>query len=201
MFGRIFNGLVVVFWMIAMTWLLAEKVIPPMLGGDPPDYQSVLEPAARRKAARCLEASLEGTDGRIRGQPGGSSPSRRSGPAVLCRVRGLAAGFDPVRDAGAVGGHREAVDPEQPRTGIRHADRDAHDLRRGPPLGTIRNEHRSQRHSRLSEAHREPCKTTAISRSSPNCLADTPRRGRRSNIRFNCRPRPWWKARFRPGRS
>ncbi|MDA1050501.1 MAG: hypothetical protein O3C40_08470 [Planctomycetota bacterium] len=47
MFGRIFNGVVVVFWMIAMTWLLAEKVIPPMLGGDPPDYQSVLEPAAR----------------------------------------------------------------------------------------------------------------------------------------------------------
>lgn len=44
MFGRTFNGLVVVFWMIAMTWLLAEKVIPPMLGGDPPDYQSVLEP-------------------------------------------------------------------------------------------------------------------------------------------------------------
>ncbi|MEO8498048.1 MAG: hypothetical protein ABI614_23530 [Planctomycetota bacterium] len=47
MFGRIFNGLVVVFWMIAMTWLLAEKVIPPMLGGDPPDYQSVLEPVAK----------------------------------------------------------------------------------------------------------------------------------------------------------
>jgi len=47
MFGRIFNGLVVVFWMIAMTWLLAEKVIPPMLGGDPPDYQSVLAPAAK----------------------------------------------------------------------------------------------------------------------------------------------------------
>jgi hypothetical protein len=44
MFGRIFNGLVIVFWMITMTWLLAEKVIPPMLGGDPPDYQSVLEP-------------------------------------------------------------------------------------------------------------------------------------------------------------
>ena len=49
MFGRIFNGLVVVFWMIAMTWLLAEKVIPPMLGGDPPDYQSVLEPADEEK--------------------------------------------------------------------------------------------------------------------------------------------------------
>jgi len=49
MFGRIFNGLVVVFWMIAMTWLLTEKVIPPMLGGDPPDYQSVLEPAAHEK--------------------------------------------------------------------------------------------------------------------------------------------------------
>lgn len=49
MFGRIFNGLVVVFWMIAMTWLLAEKVIPPMLGGDPPDYQSALEPATQEK--------------------------------------------------------------------------------------------------------------------------------------------------------
>jgi hypothetical protein len=49
MFGRIFNGLVIVFWMIAMTWLLAEKVIPPMLGGDPPDYQSVLEPSTREK--------------------------------------------------------------------------------------------------------------------------------------------------------
>jgi len=49
MFGRIFNGLVIIFWMIAMTWLLAEKVIPPMLGGDPPDYQSVLAPATEEK--------------------------------------------------------------------------------------------------------------------------------------------------------
>ncbi len=43
MFGRLFNGLVIVFWLVAMTWLLAEKVIPPMLGGDPPDYQSALK--------------------------------------------------------------------------------------------------------------------------------------------------------------
>ncbi|MCA9122603.1 MAG: hypothetical protein H6822_26075 [Planctomycetaceae bacterium] len=27
-----------------MAWLLTEKVIPPMLGGDPPDYQIALEP-------------------------------------------------------------------------------------------------------------------------------------------------------------
>ncbi|MEX0818091.1 MAG: hypothetical protein WD070_00815 [Pirellulaceae bacterium] len=47
MFGRIFNGLVVVFWMIAMSWLLAEKVIPPMLGGDPPDYHGALESETR----------------------------------------------------------------------------------------------------------------------------------------------------------
>jgi hypothetical protein len=47
MFARISNGLIVVFWMIAMTWLLAAKVIPPMLGGDPPDYQSALEPSPR----------------------------------------------------------------------------------------------------------------------------------------------------------
>lgn len=49
MFSRIFNGLVIVSWMLAMTWLLAEKVIPPMLGGDPPDYQSVLEPPKAEK--------------------------------------------------------------------------------------------------------------------------------------------------------
>lgn len=48
MFGRTFNGAVIVFWAVAMTWLLAEKVIPPMLGGDPPDYQSSLEPEASK---------------------------------------------------------------------------------------------------------------------------------------------------------
>jgi len=38
MFGRLFTGAVIVLWLASMTWLLGEKVIPPLLGGDPPDY-------------------------------------------------------------------------------------------------------------------------------------------------------------------
>jgi hypothetical protein len=49
MFGRLFSGLVIVFWMLTMTWLVTEKVIPPLLGGDPPDYQSAL--VSRNKQA------------------------------------------------------------------------------------------------------------------------------------------------------
>lgn len=45
MFGRLFTGVVIVFWAVTMTWLFLEKVIPPLLGGDPPDYTSdIAEP-------------------------------------------------------------------------------------------------------------------------------------------------------------
>ena len=43
MFGRSFNGLVIAFWLLTMTWLVTEKVIPPLLGGNTPDYQSALD--------------------------------------------------------------------------------------------------------------------------------------------------------------
>ena len=43
MFGRLFTGIVVVFWATTMVWLLAEKVVPPLLDGDPPDYSTALE--------------------------------------------------------------------------------------------------------------------------------------------------------------
>lgn len=46
MFGRLFTGIVIVFWAATMVWLLAEKVVPPLLDGDPPDYSSVLETPA-----------------------------------------------------------------------------------------------------------------------------------------------------------
>jgi hypothetical protein len=46
MFGRLFTGIVIVFWAITMVWLLAEKVVPPLLDGDPPDYSAVLEAPA-----------------------------------------------------------------------------------------------------------------------------------------------------------
>lgn len=42
MFGRLFTGIVIVFWAVTMIWLFSEKVIPPLLDGDPPDYASVL---------------------------------------------------------------------------------------------------------------------------------------------------------------
>lgn len=47
MLGRIYTGAVVVLWMLSMGWLLGEKVIPPLLGGDPPDYRSELDAPAQ----------------------------------------------------------------------------------------------------------------------------------------------------------
>jgi hypothetical protein len=43
MASRLYHSLVVLFWLASMTWLLVEKVAPPLLGGRPPDYRSVLE--------------------------------------------------------------------------------------------------------------------------------------------------------------
>ncbi|HTN74288.1 MAG TPA: hypothetical protein VL096_03545 [Pirellulaceae bacterium] len=42
MFNRWFNAGVVGFWLVAMSWLLSQKVIPPLMPGDPPDYQAAL---------------------------------------------------------------------------------------------------------------------------------------------------------------
>jgi hypothetical protein len=42
MFNRWFNSGVVIFWLVAMSWLLIQKVIPPLLPGEPPDYNAPL---------------------------------------------------------------------------------------------------------------------------------------------------------------
>lgn len=42
MTSRWFNAGVLVFWLVAMSWLLTQKVLPPMLTGDPPDYDAAL---------------------------------------------------------------------------------------------------------------------------------------------------------------
>lgn len=39
---RFFNMLAIAFWLAAMSWLVVVKVLPPLIGGDPPDYQSAL---------------------------------------------------------------------------------------------------------------------------------------------------------------
>ena len=46
MHGRWFNLAVVVLWLVTMTWLVQEKVLPGLLVGEPPNYQKILE--ARR---------------------------------------------------------------------------------------------------------------------------------------------------------
>lgn len=42
MSNRWFNAGVLVFWLVAMSWLLAEKVLPPLMMGEPPDYDAAL---------------------------------------------------------------------------------------------------------------------------------------------------------------
>lgn len=42
MTNRWFNAGVLVFWLVAMSWLLSQKVLPPLLSGDPPDYDAAL---------------------------------------------------------------------------------------------------------------------------------------------------------------
>ena len=40
---RLYSGVVVVFWMATMSWLLIDKVWPTLRIGDPPSYRSVLD--------------------------------------------------------------------------------------------------------------------------------------------------------------
>lgn len=48
MASRVYQLFVVALWLSSMTWLMVEKVLPPLLGGTPPDYDAALlqaEPA------------------------------------------------------------------------------------------------------------------------------------------------------------
>ncbi|MEX2138921.1 MAG: hypothetical protein WD894_06640 [Pirellulales bacterium] len=38
---RLFNAVVVVFWLSTMTWLVVVKVLPPLQIGEPPNYRSI----------------------------------------------------------------------------------------------------------------------------------------------------------------
>lgn len=42
MHSRWFNPLVVLFWLSSMTWLITQKVLPPLIVGEPPSYRSIL---------------------------------------------------------------------------------------------------------------------------------------------------------------
>ena len=45
MYGRWFNLAIVFLWITTMSWLVKEKVLPPLLTGPPPDQQSLIEAA------------------------------------------------------------------------------------------------------------------------------------------------------------
>ena len=43
MTNRVFNVIVVLFWLATMTWLVSVKVLPPLRVGEPPDYASIID--------------------------------------------------------------------------------------------------------------------------------------------------------------
>ena len=45
MYGRWFNLAIVFLWITTMSWLVKEKVLPPLLTGPPPDQQTLIEAA------------------------------------------------------------------------------------------------------------------------------------------------------------
>ena len=38
-----FNTAVMLLWLAAMTWLVKEKVLPPLTVGEPPNYSRIIE--------------------------------------------------------------------------------------------------------------------------------------------------------------
>jgi len=80
MYSRWANFLVVVLWVATMTWLVKEKVLPPLLVGEPPDSQSIL-------AAREVEP-LVGWEACCSGEPIGWAISlTRSLPGESAEIR------------------------------------------------------------------------------------------------------------------
>ena len=41
--SRWYNTAVVVLWLATMSWLVTEKVLPPLLVGEPPSYRQIIE--------------------------------------------------------------------------------------------------------------------------------------------------------------
>jgi hypothetical protein len=47
MYSRWYNLTVIVFWLATMTWLVTQKVMPPLLPGEPPNFHTILEAQQR----------------------------------------------------------------------------------------------------------------------------------------------------------
>ncbi len=57
--GRLFTTFVICFWLAAMSWLAAKKILPGLMGGDQPDYYSVLDRADGEAPPDCWEISWQ----------------------------------------------------------------------------------------------------------------------------------------------
>ena len=74
MYGRWCNTVVICFWFAAMSWLAAEKILPALFGGDPPDYQAALKISRARPdrwRIKWKERSLGFSASQTRQRPGG----------------------------------------------------------------------------------------------------------------------------------
>lgn len=63
MYSRWFNLAVIALWLSAMSWLMVEKVMPPLFRGEPPNYRTIL--------AACREDAVVGWKISCNGRPVG----------------------------------------------------------------------------------------------------------------------------------
>lgn len=87
MTNRWFNAGILVFWLVAMSWLLTQKVLPPMLAGEPPDYDSALpvgEAAEAPPAPVCWRLNW---DGRVIGTAASQAVATDDGAELRSVIR------------------------------------------------------------------------------------------------------------------
>ena len=106
MHGRWFNSGVLLLWLATMTWLVKEKVLPPMLVGEPPDFSQIVKaqeeapPVAwrilcngRRIGWALSDAKLQSNDlteihGRVHVRALKLTETMSGGLRTLCRILG-----------------------------------------------------------------------------------------------------------------
>lgn len=61
MYGRWFNVAVVAFWLLTMSWLVGQKILPSLVVGDPPTYRTILADQEARDAPVAWSLALNDT--------------------------------------------------------------------------------------------------------------------------------------------
>lgn len=86
MTNRWFNAGIVVFWLVAMSWLLTQKVLPPLLSGEPPDYDVELATSEDERPHPVVSWRLS-WDGRIIGTAASQAVATEDGPELRSVIR------------------------------------------------------------------------------------------------------------------